>query len=275
VRGEFDAQVAGYANGKPLDELPGVSFRDNDRIVHNPESQAIEIPNKLAWVTKVYQRDLDIARYRVPFLQHPYLSLNMRNRRELRSTDDVFAEVRYAMSVFPETPEIFFNDDNFNCRKSRTVELCAKFEGLMFTWSCRSAVTSDYETLKAMKESGCRLLVVEYPSGGAFEAALQFTRNCDRLGLAIHGIFTVGIPDETPEAFRKTLDSAKRLDTETVEVSIADAEHVDAVDRFYDEYYSRSRAAFRVVRKTIARKLNTVGLSQAPTKVVHHGSSTM
>jgi radical SAM superfamily enzyme YgiQ (UPF0313 family) len=36
---------------------------------------------------------------------------------------------------------------------------------LKITWSCTSRVTADDETLKAMKEAGCRLLIVGYESG--------------------------------------------------------------------------------------------------------------
>jgi len=32
---------------------------------------------------------------------------------------------------------------------------------LGITWSCTSRVTTDYETLKAMREAGCRLLIVD------------------------------------------------------------------------------------------------------------------
>ena len=66
---------------------------------------------------------------------------------------------------FPDLKEIFFDDDTFNFRKARTIELCAKLKPLNFTWSCTSRVTTDYETLKAMKEAGCRLLIVGYESG--------------------------------------------------------------------------------------------------------------
>ena len=59
VRREFDRQIVDYANGKPLEDLPGVSFRKNGSIVNNPEGPAIEDLDALPWVTKVYKRDLD------------------------------------------------------------------------------------------------------------------------------------------------------------------------------------------------------------------------
>ena len=59
VRREFDYQIAGYAKGTPLSELPGVSYRKNGEIVHNPEGPVIENLDELPWVSKVYKRDLD------------------------------------------------------------------------------------------------------------------------------------------------------------------------------------------------------------------------
>jgi hopanoid biosynthesis associated radical SAM protein HpnJ len=320
VRREFDRQIAGYAQGKPLEELPGVSFRKNGSIVHNPEGGVIENLDELPWVTKVYKRDLDVTRYNVPFLLNPFLSLytsrgcpamctfclwpqtHSGHRWRLRSADDVAAEVRYAREAFPQVKEIFFDDDTFNYQKARTIELCRKLKPLNFTWSCTSRVTTDYETLKAMKDSGCRLLIVGYESGdpqilknikkgATIDMAERFTANCKKLGLMIHGDFIVGLPGETPQTIRRTLDFAKRLDTETIQVSIAHpypgtefyefakknnlitidsmtdevghqlpnvvypgldrAELVDWVERFYGEYYFRPRVIWRVVRKAV------------------------
>jgi radical SAM superfamily enzyme YgiQ (UPF0313 family) len=51
--------------------------------------------------------------------------------------------------------------------------------------------------------------------------AERFTANCKKLGLVIHGDFIIGLPGETPQTIRKTIDFAKRMDTETIQVSIA------------------------------------------------------
>ena len=250
VRREFDYQIAGYARGKPLEELPGVSYRKNGGIVNNPELPAIENLDELPWVTQVYKRDLDITRYNVPFLLNPYISFyttrgcpamctfclwpqtHSGHRWRTRSTDDVAREVSYALEQFPNIKEIFFDDDTFNYRKERTLELCKKLKPLNFTWSCTSRVTTDYETLKAMKDAGARLLIVGYESGeqqilknikkgATVDMAERFTANCKKLGLVIHGDFIIGLPGETPQSIRKTIDFAKRLDTETIQVSIA------------------------------------------------------
>jgi hopanoid biosynthesis associated radical SAM protein HpnJ len=320
VRREFDYQIADYAKGTPVEDLPGVSFRKNGHIVNNAERAPIENLDELPWVSKVYQRDLDVRRYNVPFLLNPYISLytsrgcpamctfclwpqtHSGHRWRLRSTDDIAREVAYANETFPYVKEIFFDDDTFNYQKARTIELCKKLKPLNFTWSCTSRVTTDYDTLKAMKDSGCRLLVVGYESGdqqilknikkgATIDMALRFTDNCKKLGLVVHGDFIIGLPGETRETIRKTIDFAKRLDTETIQVSLASpypgtefydyvknnglitidsmldetghqvpniiypgldrGELMDWVERFYGEYYFRPRVIWRVVRKAI------------------------
>src|SRR5215471_2637346 len=320
VRREFDYQIADYAKGKPLSELPGVSYRKNGAVINNPEGPAIENLDELPWVTKVYKRDLDVTRYNVPFLLNPFISFYTSrgcpalctfclwpqtpsgHRWRLRSTDDVANEVRYAKEAFPHVKEIFFDDDTFNYRKERTIELCKKLKPINFTWSCTSRVTTDYETLKAMKEAGCRLLIVGYESGdpqilknikkgATVDMAERFTANCKKLGLVIHGDFIVGLPGETRESIRKTIDFAKKLDNETIQVSIAhpypgtefyqyaeknnlisignivdergnqlpkvvyenlnEAELMDWVERFYSEYYFRPKVVWRMISKVM------------------------
>jgi hopanoid biosynthesis associated radical SAM protein HpnJ len=327
VRREFDHQIVNYAKGTPLDELPGVSFRKNGSIIHNPDGGFIEDLDSLPWVTKTYKRDLDFTRYNVPFLRHPFVSFytsrgcpamctfclwpqtHSGHRWRLRSSDDVVNEVRYTIENFPGLKEIFFDDDTFNYKRERTIEIAGKLKELRkelrhpdVTFSCTSRVTTDYETLKAMKEAGFRLMIVGYESGdpqilknikkgATVDMAKRFTENAHSLGLTVHADFIVGLPGESRDSLRRTIDFAKGLDTETIQVSIAHpypgtefydyakkndlitidsmtddqghqlpnviypgldrAELVDWVERFYGEYYFRPKAAWRVVRKAL------------------------
>ena len=320
VRREFDHQIVNFANGARLEDLPGVSFRKNGGYVHNAEGGSIENLDELPWVTKVYKRDLDFRNYNVPFLLNPFVSLytsrgcpamctfclwpqtHSGHRWRLRSAGDIANEVQWALQNFDGLKEIFFDDDTFNYQKSRTIELCKKLAPLNFTWSCTSRVTTDYDTLKAMKEAGCRLLIVGYESGdpqvlknikkgATIDMARRFTENTKKLGLLVHGDFIVGLPGETRESINRSISFAKELDVETIQVSIAHpypgtefydyakqnklitldsmtddvghqlpnviypgldrADLVDAVERFYGEYFFRPRIIWRIVRKAI------------------------
>ena len=61
-RKEFDYAVVDYAKGKPLEEIAGVSFLKDGKIVHNPDAPQIQDLDALPHVTDVYKRDLDVTR---------------------------------------------------------------------------------------------------------------------------------------------------------------------------------------------------------------------
>jgi len=253
VRREFDMAVVEYANGQPIEMIAGASFRDkNGKIVHNIDRPAAADLDAFPDVTDVYKRDLDITRYNVPFLLHPYVALYTTrgcpaqctfclwpqtlsgHPWRKRSSDAVADEMKKALTYWPNVKEFFFDDDTFNIQKARTIELCEKLKPLKMTWSCTSRVTTDFETLKAMKEAGCRLLIVGFESGdpqilknikkgATVERARQFVKDCKKLGLIVHGDFILGLPGETKETIRRTIDFAKELNVETIQVSVAHA----------------------------------------------------
>src|ERR1700723_1360155 len=322
-RREFDYSVVEYAQGKPLNEILGISYKLDGKVVHNPDRPQVEDLDEMPWATKVYMRDLDVTRYNVPFLLHPFIALYSTrgcprqptfalwpqtlsgHAWRKRSTDDVAAELAWAKRAFPEVKEYFFDDHTFNIQTARTIELYAKLKPLGLTWSCISRVTTDYDTLKAMKEAGCRLLIVGFESGDpqilknikkgtTIQRALDFANDCQKLGLVIHGDFILGLPGETKKSIRNTIRFAKQLDCETIQVSIAHAfpgteffdfvekngfitdkkmedggghqmAHIEypglpteycmeMVHKFYDEYYFRPRAAFRIIWKAIVNR---------------------
>lgn len=320
ARREFDYSVVEFAEGRHPSQIVGISWRSNSHVHHNPDRPPVQDLDALPFVTEVYARDLEVERYNVPFLLHPFISLYTSrgcpamctfclwpqtlsgHPWRVRSVDSVVEEVRRALKRFPQVREIFFDDDTFNYKKSRTIELCKKLQPLGFTWSCTSRVTTDYETLKAMREAGCRLMIVGYESGDAqilknikkgatIEQALRFTRDAKKLGLVIHGDFIIGLPGETRQTIETTVRFAKQLDCETIQVSVAHpypgtefydyvshqgflrpasmtdeqghqlpnieyeglsrADLMEAVERFYGEYYFRPKVVWRVVRKAV------------------------
>src|SRR3954466_5662846 len=320
-RKEFDYSVVEFAQGKPLDQILGISYRKNGRVVHTPDRPQIEDLDALPDVTDVYKRDLDVTRYNVPFLLNPFVSLYTTrgcpaqctfclwpqtlsgHPWRKRSTDRVASEMAKAKEYWPNVKEFFFDDDTFNIQKARTIELCAKLKPLNLTWSCTSRVTTDYDTLKAMREAGCRLMIVGFESGdpqilknikkgATVERARQFAKDAHSLGLTVHGDFILGLPGETKESIERTIQFAKELDCETIQVSLAHAypgtelydfakengfilhekemsdegghqlamieypnlprEYaLEAVHRFYDEYYFRPKQIWRIVKRAI------------------------
>src|SRR6202050_4872788 len=322
VRGEFDHAVVEFAQGKPLSGILNASYVKDGKVVHNPPRAMLQTADlaELPFATDVYQRDLQIENYNVALLLHPFVSFYTTrgcpalctfclwpqtlsgHSWRTRSVESVAREFRQAHKMFPQAKEFFFDDDTFNIRKDRVLALCKEFKPVGFQWSCTARVHGDYETLKAMADSGCRLLIVGFESGDAqilknikkgatLEMGRAFMKNCKKVGIHVHGDFILGLPGETKETMRRSIEYAKELDCETIQVSMAhaypgtelydqgtregflageaitdDGGHhlphlqypklskqymVDAVNRFYDSYYFRPKVAWRIVRDAL------------------------
>jgi radical SAM superfamily enzyme YgiQ (UPF0313 family) len=118
-----------------------------------------------------------------------------------------------------------------------------------------------------------------------------FMKNCRKVGIKVHGDFIIGLPGETKDTIQKTIDFAKELDCETIQVSLAHAmpgtelhdtmaqqgflkvealadsgghqlphieyphlskaEMMAGVNQFYDEYYFRPKVVWRIVKEAL------------------------
>ncbi|HEV7868231.1 MAG TPA: hopanoid biosynthesis associated radical SAM protein HpnJ [Chthoniobacteraceae bacterium] len=249
-RKEFDFTCRDVALGKPLAEIDGLSFRKDGSIVHNPERALIADFDELPSVMDVYARDLEIERYFIGYLKHPYVSHYTGrgcpaqctfclwpqtvggHRYRAKSPAAVAREMAHAQRLFPQVKEFFFDDDTFTAYQPRAREIARELGKLGITWSCNARANVNRETLKTMRDNGLRLLLVGYESGVQgildnikkgirIEEAREFTRNCRELGITIHGTFILGLPGETPETIRQTIEFAKSLDVFSIQVSLA------------------------------------------------------
>ena len=251
---EFDFAVTRFANGESLETIPGVHFLKGNQMVSTPPDPPVENLDQFPWVTKIYRRDLNIKNYNVPFLLHPFIAFYSTrgcpalctfclwpqtfdgHKWRQRSVQDVANEVEYALEAFkPEgLKEIFFDDDTFTYNPKRMLEMAKAFKPLKFQWSSTSRSHLDYETLKVLADSGCRLFIVGFESGNdqilknikkgiSAARSLEFVKNCKKVGIKVHADFIIGLPGETRETIKETIAYAKEMDPETLQVSVAHA----------------------------------------------------
>jgi hopanoid biosynthesis associated radical SAM protein HpnJ len=252
-REEFDYTCKEVADGLPIQEIKGLSYRGaGGTIVHNPPRPIIEDMDALPFVAPVYKRDLKIENYFNGYLNHPYISFYTGrgcrskctfclwpqtvggHRYRVRSTENVLAEVRWIKENMPEVKEIMFDDDTFTDSSALPrVEAIARGMGeLGVTWSCNAKANVPYKTLKVMKDNGLRLLLVGYESGDdqilhnvkkglRTDIARRFTEDCHKLGILIHGTFILGLPGETRETIEATISFAKEINPHTIQISLA------------------------------------------------------
>jgi len=251
ARNEFDFTVKEVAEGRPLSDIKGLSYRKPDgTIVHNEDRIVLQDMDLLPWVTPVYKRDLVIENYFGGYLKHPYISFYTGrgcksrctfclwpqtvggHKYRVRSVETVVAEVKWAKEAFPQVKEFFFDDDTLTDNGPRVEELARGLGKLGVTWSCNAKANVPRKTLEVMKENGLRLLLVGYETGNQqilfnikkgmrVEFARRFTKDCHELGIVIHGTFILGLPGETRETIQETLDFAKEINPHTIQVSLA------------------------------------------------------
>src|SRR3569833_2062295 len=250
-RKEFDFTCKEVAEGRDLATITGLSYKDKDgKIKHNPEREMIADMDSLPWVADVYKRDLEIEKYFIGYLMHPYVSLYTGrgcpaqctfclwpqtiggHKYRVRSAEHVAAEMAPAIKLFPQVEEFFFDDDTFTANLPRAREIAQKLKPLGMTWSCNSRANVNYETIKLMKDCGLRLFLVGYESGNQvildrikkginIEEAKRFTKACKDIGVIIHGTFILGLPVETKETIEETIRYAMELDVFSIQVSLA------------------------------------------------------
>ena len=252
ARGEFDYTIRDVAEGRPLPEVKGITYKVDGKAVNSPERPLIMNMDELPSVIDVYKRDLVIEDYFIGYLEHPYVSFYTGrgcksrctfclwpqtiggHKYRTRSPEVVAAEVAKVKTYFPQVKEVFFDDDTFTDDLPRAEATARELGKLGVTWSCNAKANVPYETLKVLKDNGLRLLLVGYETGNQqilfnikkgmrVDFARRFTADCHKLGIKIHGTFIVGLPGETRETIEESIRFAQEINPHTIQVSLAAA----------------------------------------------------
>ena len=247
---EFDFTIKEIAEGKPLAEVDGITWKRDGKPVRNKERAILHDMDQLPSVASVYKRDLVVEDYYIGYLLHPYMSLYTGrgckshctfclwpqtvggHTYRTRSPENVIAEIAQMKRDFPQVKEFFFDDDTFTDDLKRAETIARGLGELGITWSCNAKANVPYETLKVMRDNGLRLLLVGYESGNQkilhnikkgmlIDVARRFTHDCHKLGILIHGTFIMGLPGETSETIKETIRYAQEINPHTIQVSLA------------------------------------------------------
>lgn len=251
-RHEFDYTCKDLAAGIPWDQIRGLSYRDKHGTLHHTEDrELIHDWDAMPSVLPLYARDLDITKYFIGYLRHPYVSFYTGrgcpakcsfclwpqtiggHQYRTKSPDVVGREMEEAKALFGDrVQEYMFDDDTFTIDKPRAIAISEHMKRLDITWSCNARANLDYDTLKQLRDNGLRLLLVGFESGNQeilnninkgvrLEAARQFMKHCHDLGITVHGTFIIGLPIETRETVEETIRFACEISPHTIQVSIA------------------------------------------------------
>jgi radical SAM superfamily enzyme YgiQ (UPF0313 family) len=257
-RYEYDLTIRDIAaateDETDLGEVPGISYRRDGRTVQTPDRPFMtsEQLDAIPFVTSVYKNHLDIRDYTLSHALHPMVQLFtargcpnrctfcswprtfMGTKFRARSVTNVVDEFEYVSTELPAVKEIFVEDDTFTIDKKRVREICAEVQrrDLDVRWSCNARATLDYETMRIMKSAGCRLIDVGYESGSdkilknikkgvTTSDTKAFTVAAKRAGLKVLGDFIFGLPEETDDTIRQTIQFIKEIKPDMLQIAVA------------------------------------------------------
>jgi anaerobic magnesium-protoporphyrin IX monomethyl ester cyclase len=141
----------------------------------------------------------------------------------LRSAENIMEELWVLKKM--GINNIHMYADLFTVNRDQVIDLCKMMieQNINIKWTCNSRVDYvDEEMLTLMGKAGCRLIswgiesgneqILRHARKGAYpdkaERALKWARNA---GIMNWGYFIIGLPGETEETIRDTIDFAKKL----------------------------------------------------------------
>lgn len=247
--GEIDYTLRDIANKQPLENILGIVYKNKDgQIKRNNPRPYLDV-NELPFPS---WKHINPRWYHDAGKLFPFLTLytgrgcfglctfcretQVINGRKLRIRDasKVVDEMENDLALFPNLKEIMFETDTFTAVSSHVRKVCEEIikRGLhkKISWSCNVRVDIQLDLLPLMKKANCRMLMVGFEfgtnkqlnavkKGTTIELGRKFAQTANELGFIIHGCFMIGAPEETKKSAQKTINFAKSLPLDTIQVS--------------------------------------------------------
>ncbi|MEK6967639.1 MAG: radical SAM protein [Nanoarchaeota archaeon] len=242
IYGEGEYTMLELCQGKLPQDILGLIWRDDDKIIVNPQRpfnndlDSLPLPDYESFELKRYlgypERHLPIVTSRGCPYQCVFCSirLSMGYKFRARSPENVVNELVHWYSKGWRSFE--FDDDNFTLDIDRAMKICDLIisHELKITWKCDNGVRADRlsrELLEKMKHAGCVYISFGVEGGNnkmlqamkkneKIETIIDSIKLAKEVGLNIGATFIIGTPEETYDDFLDSLEVAKRLPVDHV-----------------------------------------------------------
>ncbi len=249
VRGEGEDTMVELMQNEDLASIKGIAYWDNGLKV-TPSRPYIEDLDRLrfpAW--HLY----DLKKYRFSTCRTP-LALVITSRGcpydcfyctkfihgyklRLRSIDNIMAEIDYLVKNF-QVKEVYFADDNVTFYPERVKELCQaiisrKYKDVYFS-VLADPNFGNYELFKLMKQANFNSISISIESGSQeilstipgrkkidFAELKERIKIANQVGIRLRGHFVIGLPFDTLDSMKKTIDFAKNSELGSSDYNIA------------------------------------------------------
>jgi anaerobic magnesium-protoporphyrin IX monomethyl ester cyclase len=147
ARGEYDYTLPDIASrleagSEAWESIKGISYRQGDKIIHNPERDLIENLDALPFVAQVYKKHLNYKDYFYAHSCYPvvtiiggrgcpfkcsycvYPQVFSDTRVRYRSISNIVDEIEFILREFEGLQEIMFEDDTLTLDRERCKNLC-------------------------------------------------------------------------------------------------------------------------------------------------------
>jgi radical SAM superfamily enzyme YgiQ (UPF0313 family) len=249
VRGEGEqtmlelADLVSRSDLKNLQEVEGITFRRNDKIVRNKDRAFIQNLDELPH--PAYEH-FQLSKYKLsgkmylpiitsrgcPFQCTFCLASKMCGKRfRTRSPKKVVDELEWLRDV--HGADVFaFYDDTFTFDIKRTYEICEEMKnrGFDLPWDCRTRVDRiSTEVLSKMRDANCQLIHFGVESGSqkmlsamkkgtTVEQNERAIRWAKEVGISVAISVVVGYPGETADMLKQTFDFIRKTGPDYVYV---------------------------------------------------------
>lgn len=221
----------------PYASILGLAWRNRDEIVINPDRPFIPDLNDLP-IPKHELLPLD--KQRMPMIRGPFTFIvtsrgcpagckycikhvTYQNSVRVRSAENIVEELEYLAKL--GIHNIHMYADLFTVNREHVVDLCKLIieKRLKIKWTCNSRVDYvDEEMLSLMGQAGCWLIswgiesaneivLKKVRKGYKKEQAFKALKWAKAAGIKNWGYFIIGLPGETEDSIRETIDYSKEL----------------------------------------------------------------
>lgn len=243
IRGEPEFIVKDLSltlrEGGSIKDILGLSYRADGKIIHNQDREFISNLDVLpfpAWHL------IDTEDYRMPFKNVPFLLVATSRgcpykctfcadkafygtKLRLKSPKRIVEELEWVKETFGVS-EFLFWSESFTINNNFVLGVCEEIlsRGLKVSWVCNSRVDNvNLTLLRKIKEAGCWMIGYGIESGNqevldsvkkgtTLRQAQQAVKWAKEAGLEVTGHCVLGLPTETEETIKQTIDFSIELD---------------------------------------------------------------
>jgi radical SAM superfamily enzyme YgiQ (UPF0313 family) len=230
--------VEALRDKRDLHNVRGIYFKEKGRVVRTPtrnlirKLDALPLPAYDLLPMETYLdnpvvgigRDIDIVSSRGCPYYCTFCYRLFGNHYRFHSSDYIIRQIKFLKKEY-DIDFVSFQDDEFMANKKRVYEFCDKIlkEKIEIKWSCTGRVNLvDEEILRLMKKAGCTSVSYGIESGSqkildlmkkrvTVEQAKRAILLNKKVGLRHPTSFILGMPGETPETVKETIEFCKEL----------------------------------------------------------------